>query len=74
LLPLMLGARDFAFPRLNLLSWYLFVASGLIVLAGLIGGSVDTGWTFYEPLSSGYASGPLVVVLLAFSSTVSPPS
>jgi cytochrome c oxidase subunit I len=63
MLPLMLGARDLAFPRLNLLSWYLFVASGLIVLAGLIGGSVDTGWTFYEPLSSGYASGALVVVL-----------
>jgi cytochrome c oxidase subunit 1 len=64
LIPLMLGAKDLAFPRLNLLSWYLFVASGLIVLAGLIGGSVDTGWTFYEPLSSGYASGALVVVLL----------
>jgi len=63
LLPLMLGARDLAFPRLNLLSWYLFVASGAIVLGGLISGSVDTGWTFYEPLSSGYASGALVVVL-----------
>jgi cytochrome c oxidase subunit 1 len=63
LLPLMLGARDLAFPRLNLLSWYLFVASGLIVLAGLIGGSVDTGWTFYEPLSSGYSSGALVIVV-----------
>ncbi len=63
MLPLMLGARDLAFPRLNLLSWYLFVASGLIVLAGLIGGSVDTGWTFYEPLSSGYSSGALVVVV-----------
>ncbi len=63
MLPLMLGARDLAFPRLNLLSWYLFVASGLIVMAGLIGGSVDTGWTFYEPLSSGYSSGALVIVV-----------
>ncbi|HWD58470.1 MAG TPA: cytochrome c oxidase subunit I [Stellaceae bacterium] len=63
LLPLMLGAKDLAFPRINLLSWYLFVLSGVIVLAGLIGGSVDTGWTFYEPLSSGYASGALVVVV-----------
>jgi cytochrome c oxidase subunit 1 len=63
MLPLMLGARDLAFPRLNLLSWYLFVASGLIVLAGLIGGSVDTGWTFYEPLSSGFSSGALVIVV-----------
>jgi cytochrome c oxidase subunit I len=64
LLPLMLGAKDLAFPRINLLSWYLFVLSGLIVLIGLIGGSVSTGWTFYEPLSSGYSSGALVVVLL----------
>jgi cytochrome c oxidase subunit 1 len=63
-LPLMIGAKDLAFPRINLLSWYLFVASGLIVLGGLIGGSVDTGWTFYEPLSSGYSSSALVVVLL----------
>jgi cytochrome c oxidase subunit I len=63
MLPLMLGARDLAFPRINLLSWYLFVTSGAIVLAGLIGGSVDTGWTFYEPLSSGYSSGALVVVV-----------
>ena len=62
-LPLMLGAKDLAFPRINLLSWYLFVLSGLIVLGGLIGGSVDTGWTFYEPLSSGYSSGALVVVV-----------
>jgi cytochrome c oxidase subunit I len=63
MLPLMLGARDLAFPRLNLLSWYLFIASGVIVLGGLIVGSVDTGWTFYEPLSSGYSSGALVVVV-----------
>jgi cytochrome c oxidase subunit 1 len=63
MLPLMLGARDLAFPRLNLLSWYLFVASGLIILAGLIGGSVSTGWTFYEPLSSGFTSGGLFAVV-----------
>src|SRR5665213_2612012 len=63
MIPLMLGARDLAFPRLNLLSWYLFILSGAIVLAGLIAGSVDTGWTFYEPLSSGYSSGALLIVL-----------
>jgi cytochrome c oxidase subunit 1 len=63
LIPLMLGAKDLAFPRINLLSWYLFAASGLIVLTGLISGSVDTGWTFYEPLSSGYSSGALAVVV-----------
>ncbi len=57
LLPLMIGARDVAFPRLNLLSWYLNVAGGLVVLYALFAGGVDTGWTFYEPYSSHYANG-----------------
>jgi cytochrome c oxidase subunit 1 len=52
LLPLMLGAKDLAFPRINLLSWYLFIIGGLFGLAALIGGGVDTGWTFYTPYSS----------------------
>jgi cytochrome c oxidase subunit 1 len=43
LVPMMLGARDLAFPRLNLLSWYLFVAAGLVVLYALFAGGVDTG-------------------------------
>jgi cytochrome c oxidase subunit 1 len=51
LIPLMIGARDLAFPRLNLLSWYLFMAGGILVLIALIAGGVDTGWTFYAPLS-----------------------
>ena len=52
LLPLMIGARDLAFPRLNLLSWYLFIAGGIVALCALFAGGVDTGWTFYTPLSS----------------------
>jgi cytochrome c oxidase subunit I len=54
LLPLMLGARDVAFPRLNLLSWYVFMIGGSIVMYALIAGGVDTGWTFYTPLSTMY--------------------
>src|SRR5438105_4354793 len=48
-LPLMLGARDVAFPRLNLLSWYIFIGGGALALWSLIHGGVDTGWTFYPP-------------------------
>jgi cytochrome c oxidase subunit 1 len=56
-LPLMIGARDLAFPRLNLASWYLFIGGGLITTIALIAGGVDTGWTFYTPLSTTFASG-----------------
>lgn len=51
-LPLMLGARDVAFPRLNLLSWYIYVTGSLIAIISIILGSVDTGWTFYTPYST----------------------
>ncbi|HVB89501.1 MAG TPA: cbb3-type cytochrome c oxidase subunit I, partial [Beijerinckiaceae bacterium] len=57
LLPLMIGARDVAFPRLNLLSWYLFVFGGALTLFAIGAGGVDTGWTFYTPLSTQYAKG-----------------
>ena len=56
LVPMMIGARDLAFPRLNLLSWYIFMAGGLLVLYSIITGGVDTGWTFYTPLSTTYAN------------------
>ncbi len=49
LLPLMIGARDVAFPKLNLLSWYLYLGGGLLTVAALLAGGVDTGWTFYTP-------------------------
>jgi cytochrome c oxidase subunit 1 len=56
LIPLMIGAQDLAFPRLNLLSWYLFMLGGGVFLYSVIAGGVDTGWTFYTPLSTTYAN------------------
>jgi cytochrome c oxidase subunit 1 len=64
LMPLMIGARDLAFPRLNLASWYIYVLGGLITLAALVAGGVDTGWTFYTPLSTAFSRTHVVVVLL----------
>src|SRR5688572_6357657 len=51
-LPLMLGAKDVAFPKLNLLSWYVFVVGFLFTVYAMVSGGVDTGWTFYTPYSS----------------------
>ena len=51
-LPLMLGAKDVAFPKLNLLSWYIFVLGLTFTLAAMAYGGVDTGWTFYPPYST----------------------
>lgn len=50
LIPLMIGARDVAFPRLNLMSWYLYIAGAIIIIASLLQ-PADTGWTFYTPYS-----------------------
>ena len=54
-LPLAIGARDLAFPRLNLVSWYLTLTGGALALASMLLGGVDTGWTFYTPYSSLYS-------------------
>src|SRR6516164_7803846 len=51
-LPMMIGAKDLAFPRINLASWYLFVIGGGWTLFAMLAGGVDTGWTFYTPYSS----------------------
>ena len=51
-LPLMLGAKDVAFPRLNLLSWYIYVIGSIFAVSSIILGGVDTGWTFYTPYST----------------------
>ncbi|RPH38015.1 cytochrome c oxidase subunit I [bacterium] len=64
LVPMMVGARDLAFPRLNLLSWYLFMISGVFTLYALITGGVDTGWTFYTPYSSAYTTTNVVPVMI----------
>jgi cytochrome c oxidase subunit 1 len=52
LVPIMVGAKDLAFPRINLFSWYLYVAGAIITLGAVFLGGVDTGWTFYTPYSS----------------------
>lgn len=64
LLPLMIGARDVAFPRLNLLSWYFFMAGALLVLIALFRGGIDTGWTFYTPYSSSFAKGEVSLAIV----------
>src|SRR5262249_36286280 len=52
LVPLMVGAKDLAFPRLNLLSWYLYIAGAAFTTYAMVAGGVDTGWTFYTPYST----------------------
>lgn len=64
-LPLMIGARDLAFPRLNLLSWYVYMAGALLLLWVLITGGIDTGWTFYTPYSSRASHSDVLPALLA---------
>jgi cytochrome c oxidase subunit 1 len=62
LLPMMIGARDMAFPRLNLISWYVFMFGGCFALASILLGGVDTGWTFYTPYSSTYSNGWVIAM------------
>jgi cytochrome c oxidase subunit 1 len=73
MLPLMIGAPDVAFPRLNLLSWYLYVIGAGFTVYVLLSGGVDTGWTFYPPFSSDYSHSNVIaaaagVFVVGFSS------
>src|SRR5213078_3458695 len=61
LVPIMVGARDLAFPRLNLASWYIFMVGGCLTVFAAIFGGVDTGWTFYTPYSSTYSNSWVLV-------------
>ena len=56
LIPIMIGAKDLAFPRINLLSWYIYVVGAALTLYAVARGGVDTGWTFYAPYSSTYSN------------------
>jgi cytochrome c oxidase subunit 1 len=56
ILPIMLGAKDLAFPKLNLLSWYVYMVGGIFGVVVIITGGVDTGWTFYTPFSTQYSN------------------
>ena len=64
LIPIMIGAKDLAFPRLNLLSWYVFIGGGLFTVATVIFGGVDTGWTFYAPYSTTFSNTYVVLALM----------
>ncbi|HUF42635.1 MAG TPA: cytochrome c oxidase subunit I [Verrucomicrobiae bacterium] len=64
LVPIMIGARDLAFPKLNLASWYIFVLGGLFTLSAAVAGGVDTGWTFYTPYSSVYSNTHVVLTVV----------
>ncbi len=65
MIPLMLGCKDLAFPRINLLSWYLFILGAGLALVVLVRGGVDTGWTFYTPYSTTYAQSEVFYATMA---------
>src|SRR4051812_17465388 len=65
LVPMMIGARDLAFPRINLLSWYIYVVGAILTLIATLNGGVDTGWTFYTPYSSTYSNSNVLLVGIA---------
>jgi len=64
LIPLMIGARDVAFPRLNLASWYIFMGGGTLALTAALFGGVDTGWTFYTPYSTVYSNSNVILAAM----------
>ena len=73
LVPLMIGAKDLAFPRINLLSWYLFIAGGTLMLHCILTGGADTGWTFYTPFSTAFSNTKVIeaglsIFIVGFSS------
>src|ERR1700691_1986250 len=65
LLPLMIGAKDLAFPRLNLLSYYLFLFSGIFAAMMISLGGADTGWTFYTPYSAAFSNTHVTLAVCA---------
>jgi len=65
LVPMMIGAKDLAFPRINLLSWYLYIIAGIMMLHCIVTGGADTGWTFYTPFSTAFSNTKVVEAGLA---------
>jgi cytochrome c oxidase subunit 1 len=73
LIPMMIGARDLAFPRINLLSWYIYAFAGILYIHCLMTGGIDTGWTFYTPYSTVFSNtrvveAGLAIFIVGFSS------
>ena len=62
LIPIMIGAKDLAFPKINLLSWYIYILGGTLTLWALMQGGVDTGWTFYTPYSTTFSNSYVMAV------------
>jgi cytochrome c oxidase subunit 1 len=71
-LPIQLGAKDVAFPRLNLASWYLYMIGAIVAVSAILLGDIDTGWTFYAPYSLQQGSAVIImtasVFIIGFSS------
>ena len=65
LIPMMIGAKDLALPKINLLSWYLYMAGGILAIYTMATGGVDTGWTFTTPLSTHYVNTNVLTTGLA---------
>jgi cytochrome c oxidase subunit 1 len=65
LVPMMIGAKDLAFPRINLLSWYLYMIGGVLITHCMLTGGVDTGWTFYTPYSTAFTNTKIIEAGLA---------
>ena len=65
LIPIMIGAKDLAFPKLNLGSWYVFNLAALFAVYAMLKGGVDTGWTFYAPFSTTYSNSYVVPTAIA---------
>ena len=74
LIPMMVGAKDLAFPRINLLSWYIFVIGASFAVTAMILGGVDTGWTFYTPFSTTFSNSNVIMTAVGITSRDSLPS
>ncbi|MEM9290911.1 MAG: cytochrome c oxidase subunit I [Acidobacteriota bacterium] len=64
LLPIMIGAKDVAFPKLNLASWYVYMAGGTFTMIAMVNGGIDTGWTFYTPFSSTFSNSQVMTAAI----------
>ncbi|MBZ5627248.1 MAG: cytochrome c oxidase subunit I [Acidobacteriia bacterium] len=65
LVPMMIGARDLAFPKINLASWYMYITGAGLMMYVVLTGGVDTGWTFYVPFSSTYSNTHVIAAVVA---------
>jgi len=73
LVPIMIGAKDLAFPKLNLASWYIYMTGATFTLWAMVTGGIDTGWTFYTPYSTAFSNTNVIwtglgIFILGFSS------